>query len=220
MLSELKKKNPSLKLYDVRSSAFSRYGRVIDAENGSELIAALKRTRMPESGNTYRASVPSLESCEASKAFSESVFGGIPTQSGYCNGHGHTLNALEYPKCAEINATPTGLVLLLALPEDLRDDTLDSSAVKGFYLPADVFVEIHPRVLHFAPCAVSPDGFRCLVVLEKHTNEPIPHVDTGAFGEQKLLWMRNKWMVCHRDSPQAEKGAFVGITGENIVLNY
>ena len=37
-------------------------------------------------------------------------------------------------------------------------------------------------------------------------------------GEEALLWMTNKWMVCHPDSPQAAKGAHVGIRGENLQL--
>ena len=50
------------------------------------------------------------------------------------------------------------------------------------------------------------------------TNEPLDAVDSTAPGEEKLLWMRNKWMLCHPDSPQREKGAFVGISGENLDL--
>lgn len=71
---------------------------------------------------------------------------------------------------------------------------------------------------HFAPCRVRPEGFNCLVVLTEGTNSPLPHVDPSAPGEAGLLWMRNKWLLCHRDSPQAQKGAFVGITGENLQL--
>ena len=50
------------------------------------------------------------------------------------------------------------------------------------------------------------------------TNTPLKQVDTAAPGERKLLWMRNKWLTCHPDSPQAEKGAFVGISGDNLDL--
>ena len=112
----------------------------------------------------------------------------------------------------------TILVLLLALPEQLDDGRLDSADVAGFYLPAGALVEIFPLVMHFAPCRISESGFNCLVVLEKGTNEVLPVVDTSASGEEKLLWMRNKWMTCHPDSPQKEKGAFVGIRGENLQL--
>ena len=109
-------------------------------------------------------------------------------------------------------------MLLLALPGDVRDRVLDSRDVKGFYLPPDTLVEIHPRVLHFAPCRIRDSGFNCLVVLERGTNAPLDHVDPSAPGEEGLLWMRNKWLLCHPDSPQAQKGAFMGIAGENLTL--
>ncbi|MBQ1820122.1 MAG: DUF4867 family protein [Clostridia bacterium] len=139
-------------------------------------------------------------------------------QEGFCNGRGFTLNAEEYHKCSEVNYSTTGLVLLLALPGDVRDRVLDSRDVKGFYLPPDTLVEIHPRVLHFAPCRIRDSGFNCLVVLERGTNAPLDHVDPSAPGEEGLLWMRNKWLLCHPDSPQAQKGAFMGIAGENLTL--
>ena len=116
------------------------------------------------------------------------------------------------------NFSTTGLVLLLALPEQLDDGRLDSADVVGFYLPPMVPVEIYPRVLHFAPCRVKEEGFNCLVVLEKGVNSPLERVDTAAPGEEKMLWMRGKWMLCHPDSPQKQKGAYVGITGENLKL--
>lgn len=69
--------------------------------------------------------------------------------------------------------------------------------------------------LHFAPCRVREEGFRCLVVLTKGTNAPLEAPVPEAKGEDRLLWMTNKWLLCHPESPQAEKGAFVGIRGEN-----
>ena len=217
---EIKRLNPELPLYSVLDPEFARYGRVLEVPGGAELIRALAETALPETGNAYQASCESLEKTESIKAFATQVFGGMEVQAGYCNGFGHTLNAMEYHKCSEINATPSGLVLLLALPEALTDGILKSEDVAGFYLPENVFVEIYPRVLHFAPCSISKNGFRCLVVLEKHTNEPLPSVNTAAPGEEKLLWMRNKWLICHPDSPQAKKGAFQGIIGENLVLRF
>ena len=80
-------------------------------------------------------------------------------------------------------------------------------------------VEIFPRVLHVAPCRVEESGFNCLVVLPRGTNTPLSRVDTSAPGEEKLLWMKNKWMTCHPDSPQAQKGAWQGITGDNLRLS-
>jgi hypothetical protein len=139
-------------------------------------------------------------------------------EAGYCNGNGFMLNAMEYHKCSEVSFSTTGLVLLLALPEQLKDGVLESADVVAFYLPKGVAVEIFPLVLHFAPCRIRPEGFNCLVVLTEGTNGPLPHVDASAPGEAGLLWMRNKWLLCHKDSPQAKKGAFIGITGENLQL--
>ena len=217
MLKMLRQKNPGLKLYSVLDPEFRRYGRVLNAETG-ELAAAMAATEIPEEGNCYKASVPALEAVPLMKSLRRTVFGEMEIQAGYCNGHGYKLNAMEYHKCCEINFSTTGLVLLLALPEQLDDGRLDSADVAGFYLPAGALVEIFPLVMHFAPCRISESGFNCLVVLEKGTNEVLPVVDTSASGEEKLLWMRNKWMTCHPDSPQKEKGAFVGISGENIAL--
>ena len=217
MLELLREKNPDLKLYSVLDPAFRRYGRVLEADTAA-LAAALADMPIPAEGNSYRASVPELEAVGLMGDLKRVVFGDMAIEAGYCNGRGYQLNAMEYHKCSEVNFTTTGLVLLLALPEQLDDGKLDSADVVGFYLPAGVLVEIHPLVLHFAPCRVSEDGFRCLVVLERGTNEALPSVNTAATGEEKLLWMRNKWMTCHPDSPQREKGAFVGIHGENLAL--
>ena len=217
LLRTLREKNPGLKLYSVTDEAFRRYGRVLDLDTAA-LSAALEATPVPETGNSYQASVPALEALGIMRTLQRVCFGEMPVQAGYCNGRGFTLNALEYHKCSEVNYSTTGLVLLLALPEQLNDGRLDSADVVGFYLPAGVPVEIHPRVLHFAPCRITEEGFRCLVVLEKGTNEALERVDPTAEGEEKLLWMRNKWMTCHPDSPQKEKGAFAGIRGENLRL--
>lgn len=217
VLTMLREKNPGLRLQSVLDEEFCRYGRVLEADT-KELAAALAATPIPAEGNQYAASLPELEAVEIMPALRRTVFGEMPIQAGFCNGRGYTLNAMEYHKCSEINFTTTGLVLLLALPEQLHNGKLDSADVVGFYLPEGVLVEIFPMVLHFAPCRITEEGFRCLVVLEQDTNAPLPSVDTTAQGEEKLLWMRNKWMTCHPDSPQKEKGAFAGIFGENLTL--
>ena len=218
MLESLRKKNPNLPLYSVLDLAFAPYGRVLPVRDPASLRAAMERTAVPATGNSYTASDPDLEATADVLRLRDTVYGGMAVQAGCCNGHGFTLNAEEYHKCSEVNYSTTGLVLLLALPSDIHDRTLDSSAVVGFYLPPEVMVEIYPLVLHFAPCRVREDGFNCLVVLNRGTNGPLEGVDPSAPGEEGMLWMKNKWLLCHPDSPQAQKGAFVGITGENLTL--
>jgi len=217
-LAALRRANPALPLYSVHDPAFAPYGRVLAIPDAAPLSAALAATEIPAEGNRYLASDPGLEACAALDAPRRAVFGGLDTQSGFCNGRGFTLNALEYHKGSELNYTTTGLVLLLALPEQLRDGALDTAEVAGFWLPPETAVEIFPRTLHFAPCRTDAGGFNCLVVLEKGVNAPLDSVDPAAPGEEKLLWMRGKWLLCHPDSPQAAKGAYVGLRGENLTL--
>ena len=217
VLEMLRKKNPGLPLYSVTDPEFKRYGRIQAGETG-ELAQALDTCAIPEEGNCYHASEPVLEQVSLMKDMKRVVFGDMPIEAGYCNGRGFQLNAMEYHKCSEVNFTTTGLVLLLGLPEQLDDGKFDSADVVGFYLPAGVLVEVFPLVLHFAPCRITEGGFRCLVILEKGTNEELDSVNTLAEGEEKMLWMRNKWLTCHPDSPQQKNGAFVGISGDNITL--
>ena len=219
ILDFLREKNPDLSICSVLDPEFAPYGRILPVREPASLGAAMERTEIPESGNRYVASDPALEAVEDIRVLADTVFGGMEIQAGCCNGHGYALNAEEYHKCSEVNYTTTGLVLLLALPGDMKERTLDASAVRGFYLPPGTMAEIYPMVLHFAPCRVRPEGFNCLVVLTQGTNGALERVDTGAPGEEGLLWMRNKWLLCHPDSPQAQKGAFVGITGKNLTLS-
>ena len=210
--------NPGLPLYSVLDPEFAPYGRVLALGDLPALADALCSAPIPESGNCYVASDAALMAAQATEQIKKSVFGGLPIQAGYCNGHGFTLNAEEYHRCSEVNFTTTGLVLLLALPEDIVERRLDSRQVVGFYLPPGIAIELYPRVLHFAPCRISDDGFNCLVVLTDGTNSELDGIDSSLPGEDGLLWMKNKWLLCHPDSPQAQKGAFIGIIGENISL--
>lgn len=219
ILSKLNELNPGVKIFSVYDPEFEPYGRVLTDSVGKEFCGIFEKQPIPEEGNHYEASVAELEQTEFINNIRHCVFGDMDIQAGYCNGHGHKLNALEYHKCSEVNFSSTGLVLLLALPGQLHDGRLNSSDVKGFYLPPLTPVEIFPLVLHFAPCRTASNGFNCLVVLERGVNSPAEKVDTSAEGEEKLLWMRGKWLTCHPESPQARLGAFIGISGENIDLN-
>ena len=100
--------------------------------------AALEATPIPGSGNRYVASEPAVEALAVVREIGRTVYGGMPIQTGYCNGNGDRLNAEEYHKCSEVNYTTTGLVLLLALPENIQEWQLDTEQVVGFYLPPEV----------------------------------------------------------------------------------
>ena len=203
-------------IHEITEPLFSSYGRILSLGDTSELFKTLESMPIPDNGNCYEASVQCLNSCSIMQTVGSVVFGELPIQCGYCNGNGHRLNALEYHKCSEVNYTTTGMVLLLGLPSQLNDGFIDSSDLVAFRVPPDVLIEIFPLVLHFAPCRVDSNGFRCLVVLLQGTNLALDGECTYTKGEGKLLWMKNKWLTCHPDSPQAANGAFAGITGINI----
>ena len=121
LLEKLKEKNPALPLYSVLDTAFAAYGRVLELGDCLELSKALEGTEIPAEGNCYRASVPALEATAEAAAICRTVFGETEIEAGFCNGRGYMLNALEYHKSSEVNFTTRGLVLLLALPEQLHD---------------------------------------------------------------------------------------------------
>ena len=218
LLEALQRKNPGLGILPVTDKEFAHYGRVLEGLATESLAHVLGETQRPEQGNCYVASDPALEALAVMADIRRMAFGGMELQAGYCNGHGHKLNALEYHKCGEVNFTTTGLMLLLARPEQLEQGHIKSQGVAAFYLPPNILVELHPRVLHFAPCRVRPEGFDCLVALERGVNAPLDWTNPRGEGEDKLLWMKGKWLIAHPDSPQAAKGAYVGISGENLSL--
>ena len=217
-IETLREKNPGLRIYSVTDPEFAPYGRVLEMDT-SGLREAMLNAPLPETGNVYVADDEAVHALPMIGELQKTVFGGMAVEAGYCNGHSFKLNALEYHKCSEVNYSPTGCVLLMALPSDIQPDRhLDSESVVAFWLPPEVLIEVHPLVLHFAPCRTEENGFRCLVVLTEGTNTPVDNINTSLAGENGLLWMRNKWLIAHPESVPAGKGAFVGIDGENTEL--
>ena len=206
-----------MKLYGIRDSEFRPYGRVIDGYDFSELITVLKTTTpCPDDGTVYVASDKKLESLDAAKVLGANIYGRMPIEIGYCNGHNTKLNALEYHRDSEVNIAADDVILLLAKREELGDDfTLDTSKVKAFLIPAGTAVEIYATSLHYAPCNLSDEGFRVAVVLPRGTNESLPSRTEVISPEDKLLTHVNKWLIAHPDGGCPE-GSFIGLTGKNI----
>ena len=78
---------------------------------------------------------------------------------------------------------------------------------------------MYATTLHFCPCEVSAEGFRCIVVLPRGTNHPLqqPRPDNA---EGRLLWAKDKWLIAHEEAPAVQRGAYVGIHGENYEIQY
>jgi hypothetical protein len=221
MIDKIREANPELHIYEVLDPNFRKYGRILSNIDPSGMLSVLEnRTEIPAQGNTYTASFAMLEEDPMIPVIRNKVFGGMEIQAGFCNGHSYQLNALEYHKCPEVNVTNTGAVLFLGSTDDIDGNNIHSSRVKAFYLPAGVVIELHPRVLHFAPCRIREEGFKCIVILGKGTNLPLEKLDTELSDEDKLLKARNKWMIAHPDFIKATgNNAFPGITGENLAIN-
>lgn len=206
-------------IYSVFDPAFKPYGRVVTGyETETAVIAKTltEKTPCPENGTGYVPEEAAIQELPEAKTIAPSLFGGIPAEFGWCNGHNTKLNCLEYHRNSEFNLGTEDFILLLAKMDDITDGKLDSSSVKAFRVPAGVLVEVYATTLHYAPCQAARDkGFRVLVVLPKGTN--VGTTDTpGKCPEDRLLFAANKWLIAHADAPEAANGAYVGITGENI----
>ena len=139
----------------------------------------------------------------------------MPIQVGMCWGHNTRLNCLEYHRSSEFNLGTVPFVLLLAHQWEVVDGVLDTDKVAAFYVPAGTLVEVYATSLHYAPCHVdATEGFRVAVVLPRGTNTEKPEL-TDLPGESRRLWARNKWLLAHPDTTEAQEGAQVGLRGEN-----
>lgn len=216
MLSRIQEINPDVTIVPVTDATFTNFGKIIKTIDFTALIRQLSEIPIPADGNKYIADDADLHISPAIDEVRSRLFGEMKIEIGFCNGHTHCLNALEYHKSSEINISATDCILMLASFFDIKDDEIASDDVSLYFLPAGIAVELYATTLHFAPCAVDANGFRVGVILPEHTNDPLAN---GRNLDEPLLFAKNKWLIAHADSPSAKRGAHVGIIGENILLN-
>lgn len=222
MINQLNQRNQALKIYDINDKKFNEFGKILDFKYFKDSIRYIKDlTNIPEEGNIYIANDLTFESALSDKSVFLKVFGESPVQYGYCNGLNSKLNALEYHKSSEINIAVTPLVLLLGNPNKIKDGIFDSKDVVAFYLPENTAIELYPRILHFAPCKVTDDGFKCGVILPLGTNTEFIKNKTITSEEDKYLFKTNKWLLAHSENERMlNQGAKIGIRGENLEVKY
>lgn len=222
MLDVLKVKNPHVTMFSIYDQEFSRYGEVFSERSQfTTSIEYLKNTSMPAEGNQYQAHDENFMKCATHIDLVHDVFGDIPLEYGYVNGHNSKLNALEFHKSSELNIAVTPMVLLLAHVDDIKNDQIHSDQVVAFYIPENTVFEVYSTTLHFSPCKVTDEGFRCGVILPFGTNVEFITSKTqqGRFG--KFLFKTNKWLLSHPENERMlQLGAVIGITGENIEIKY
>lgn len=204
-----------MEIRSVFDPAFKPYGRVVEGYPVDGLLAALKTTPLPEAV-TYTPREEALHAAADAQAVGEALFGGMPFQLGWCNGHNTRLNCLEYHRDSEFNLGTEAFILLLAKQDEMENGVLDTAKVRAFRVPAGVLIEVYATTLHYAPCHTDPDkGFRVLVALPAGTNTGKPDITPKA-DEDAWLWACNKWLLAHAESSEAGQGAAVALTGVNI----
>jgi len=224
-IQHLETLNPELTIISVEDKRFKGYGRVIVHPYMDRLLeraAPLIPSELPE--NKYIASVPELEALPGKELYNL-VFGDTDIQVGYVAGPNMTLNGLEYHKSPEVIIALTDQMLLLGKWEDIDDNWhYDANRVLGLYVKAGECIELYPRVLHYSPCRLSDQGFKTLIVLPRGTNTPLSEETLAkriSGTESQCLFMKNKWLLAHPDRlPLIQKGAYPGIRGKNILVQY
>ena len=206
-------------LLNCSDKAFNRYGFEVIGYDFTGLIDALNETNCPKDSVTYKAEHDALQNQAVCAKLQSNLFGGLPIQLGYCNGHNLKLNCLEYHRGSELIVAGTPLVLLLADLRDVENGSLDTSKVEAFYIPKGGAFLTYETTLHYAPCTMAKecDHFRSVIGLIKGTNVGKPEIDSVNDGDKKL-WATNKWLLAHPDTNEAKHGAYIGLTGENITL--
>lgn len=207
-----------MKILSVFDKAFGKYGRVIEGYDVERLIGVLENeTPLPSNSVDYTASCQSLERLPIAAELARGAYGGMPVQLGYCNGYNTRLDCLEYHRDSEITVGSRDFILLLAKREECDDKhMLDTALVSAFVCPRGVLVELYATTLHYTPCSAKKDlGFKNLILLPRGTNEAMEK-PICRDSEDECLWGKNKWLLAHKDSPEAKNGAAVRLIGENI----
>jgi len=222
-LRMLQSVNPKLNIRSVEAPEFAPYGRVLKYDP-SAMIARAKAIIGQTDAIVYEPSVPALEAPEAlNTAVINEIYGGMPTQVGWCYGKNLQMTGLEYHKGTEVNVCLTDAVLLLGLVQDIvygEEISYDTHKVAAFYAPAGSVVEFFPWNLHYAPIHVGKgESFATLVYLPKYTNEALTF-SVPKVGENKLLFAINKWLIVHPGATGAIKdGAYAGMVGDDVFVN-
>ncbi|UOF89087.1 DUF4867 family protein [Fodinisporobacter ferrooxydans] len=213
--------NKHVNIFHISDQAFTPYGKKITNYDFTEMIHYMEETEIPAAENIYVPSVEHMEKIVVAQMVQKNHYGDMEIQVGYCNGRNSHLNGLEYHKGSEINVAATDMVLLLGNVQEIKKNRYDVKKIEGFFVPMGSAIELYQTTLHFAPCKVLDSGFKCIVILPRGTNTPLDKPIQKLTEEDELLFMRNKWLLAHPErKPLVEKGAYPGITGENIEIHF
>jgi hypothetical protein len=213
-------------IYSVEDPQFVSYGRIVKGFDIQAWISYMENeTPIPSQGNIYLPSNNQMEQQPVCTAMSDSLYGGMPIQIGYCNGRNTTYNGFEYHKGSEINVAVTDFMLVLGHSYEIHDLSYDVSQAEVFFVKKGTVIEMYSTTLHLSPCRVNEEGFKDIIVLPRGTNTPLLEEEkkqkASGDPESKLLLLRNKWVIAHpKRKPLIDQGAYPGVTGENKELHY
>ncbi len=217
MLEKLRNCNPGLEILEVTDSCFAKYGTLhptVELPEMRQFLYAVEQA----GDEFYVPCEDKLMAMPEAGQFKDDMFGQAPCQVGWYYGNCTKLNAIEYHKCSEILYEYEPCVLILGLLWDIRDDSLDTSTMKVFYVPANTCVELYATTLHYAPCKACGKPVMQIVAQSKDTNTPLPKPAEGSERENKYLLQRNKWVLIHPEAVKLIPDGFIGLRGENITI--
>ena len=222
MIEHIKALNPNLIIKTIDDPAFTKYGKRLKNNAFQSYFYYLEsHTAMPQSNNQYVPHDETLKHHLKNINVYVEYLNDSNLQFGYVNGYNSKLNALEYHHSNEINLAATPLVLFLGLKENLKDFTYDVKDLEVFYIEAYTAIEIYDTTLHFSPCKVDDNGFKCGVVLPYGTNMEFIHLEQIENHEDHILFKTNKWLIAHPENEQMIRlGAHPGIIGPNLEIKY
>ncbi len=222
---DLVRNNPNEKIHSIESSRFKKYGRILYDFDTSYLVTLADRvTAIPEHDTTYETFLPVLEEPPIMEEL-KLYYGEQDIQIGYCNGKNQSINGMEYHKNPELFVAVTDCLQFLTPFSELEEfNTVDTRSSELFFFPKGSAVIVEANVLHLAPCGVSKDGFKSIIVLPRGTNEPLSksmaeRVSKSNDPESKLLLKNNKWILAHPERTNLiNQGVHVGLRGPNKIV--
>ena len=103
-----------MKVKQVTDASFKKYGKILTGIDFSEIYNVLEKIKYPETVE-YAASFGPLEEPDFRQKISNTLYGELSVEIGYCCGHNKVLNALEYHRSSEVNVAATDVILLPTL---------------------------------------------------------------------------------------------------------
>ena len=100
-----------MKIYKVTDPEFRVYGKIVDGYDVQPIVDALLASTPLSDGVEYVPEDPILQNLEASRNIAPTLYGGLPVEFGWCNGHNTRLNCLEYHRDSEFNLPAEDLIL-------------------------------------------------------------------------------------------------------------